>query len=192
MIEVSFIILSIFLQWCPPLTPRRGRGGQMEVKSQFCSNFHQIWWKEAFLQVIQGSLSKTLILIRFFCIFHLSPSICLKFYYKRPLNLIFDWWIMLLVGYMSSLIAPFCSFLPVWNQAPSQTVILDCIFCKFHSSAPICLKIISKKTTKLGVFTNETWILVRKHRSPILSSPGHLGSKFQFLINYSTFLWVWG
>ena len=77
-----------FFTMMSPFDPQKGSGGQMEVKSQFCSNFHQIWWKEAFLQVIQGSLSKTLILIRFFCIFHLSPSICLKFYYKRPLNLI--------------------------------------------------------------------------------------------------------
>ena len=89
MIEVSFIILSISLHWCPHLTPRRGQGGQMEVKSQFCSNLHQIWWEEAFLQVIEGSLSKTMILIRFFCIIHPSPSIRLEFYYKRPINLVF-------------------------------------------------------------------------------------------------------
>ena len=36
---------------------RGSKGGQMGVKSQFCSNLHQIWWEGASLQAIKESFN---------------------------------------------------------------------------------------------------------------------------------------
>ena len=77
-----FTLMSLF-------DPQKGSGGSNGGKNSILLQFSSNLVEEAFFQVIEGSISKTMIWIRFFSIIHPSPSIRLKFYYKRPINLVF-------------------------------------------------------------------------------------------------------
>ena len=59
--------LSLFYQifyFSSPIWPPNGvQGGQMGVKSHFCSNLHQIWWEEALFLFINGSFISFSILL---------------------------------------------------------------------------------------------------------------------------------
>ena len=61
-----------FFDFESPFDPQKGsNGGQMRVKSQSSSGFHQTWWEGAFLQVIKGSLMIFLIFLLW--VPHLTP-----------------------------------------------------------------------------------------------------------------------